>query len=518
MLYVLLAVGLLGFGFFIFRMFMGGDKRLLSNGERLEKEGKYDDAFFAYEHAVRVDPENGDARWRLANLAYKRGALSRAVSEFQSLLAIAKFPEGVREYDVRYMLGRAYMALDSLPNAFVEFYRIQQQNPGHAAANVQLGLIYAGQERLDTALKHIKRAVGMDPGNAEAHYYLGLIHAEKGNFQEAIAELEKTTRIAPQNVHANYYLGMFYKDRNMLVDAIRRFQQVVNSTQDPKLRLEGYRLLGLCYKEKGLIDETITNYEVAASQMRNIDDIETQKDILYNLGMAYTKKGEGNKAMAAWKNIEQVDSSYKDVQELINKGARGFDMKEFQHAVNSWDRLTSREGTRLRGAGLLKSKKRFDIDRLIQELGGGAEDGADLKKDNQKPLTERFLDLNNKQFVLVVQKMLRLLGFTLQKAVSSNEDTDFEEGKAVAYVATRKDPKTRKVKTYMVQVRRWRENVGPIPIGNSLDMMQELNLEHGFLFVSSMFTDAALNVARRDGRLQLVDRRGMIKVLKKIMN
>jgi HJR/Mrr/RecB family endonuclease len=101
--------------------------------------------------------------------------------------------------------------------------------------------------------------------------------------------------------------------------------------------------------------------------------------------------------------------------------------------------------------------------------------------------------------------------------VKSDADPDYDEGKAVAFVASRVHPRSKKNVTYLVQIRRFRENVGPIPVGNCLDMMQELSLENSIFFVSSSFTEAALNIVQRDNRVQLIDRTGLVKVLRKII-
>ncbi|MCK5267558.1 MAG: tetratricopeptide repeat protein [Spirochaetes bacterium] len=502
--------------FFVIRLFLNTDEKMLHKGYKLEKDGKYDDAYILYENALRKNLENYEARWRLGNLAFKKGVMMRAVSEFQTLLAIRKFPENVRLDDVRYMLGYAYLNLNSLANAFVEFYKIVEHNPNHSDANMQIGVIFAGQEKMDDALRYIKKSLSINPVNANANYYLGLICAEKGEFQDAISYLEKTIKITPNNAKANLYLGLFYKDKRMLNDAIKRFQHVANSTDDPQMRVDAYRLLGMSYKERGLIDEAITNYEAAANESRGSDNLEKRKDILYNLSMAYTKTGSGEKALAKWKDIHRVDNSYKDVEQLIIRGRSDFDYNNFIDAVNSWERIITKEGARLKGSGLLKSSKRFDIDRLIRELGGDS-GGADLKDPAGKTITEKFIDLNIRQFTIVSEKMLRILGFSIEKRISSNVDTDFEEGKALAYLAVRRNPKNRKLKRYLIQIRRWRENVGPIPIRNCIDMVQELGVSSGLFMVTSLFTDGALNASRQDGRLQLIDKRGLIKLLKKAM-
>ena len=510
------AVVLIGL-LFIFFILLKSKSRLEKKAGKLEREGKFSEAYFVYEDLLSADPSNLQARWRLAAMAMAKGAVPRAVNELQAILARKEYPDRVHEYHVRYTLGKAYLSLGSLTSACAEIYKALKINPGHPESNMLMGLLYAGQQKNQEALRFLKTAVGLKTDFGEAYYYLGLLNAETGDSQAAIEALEKASRYSASKPEADLYLGMFYKDRKMFPDAIRKLQKLIRNSENPRLRVEAHRLLGLCYKEKGLIDDAITSYEVAAEEAVHAGHTEKRKNILYDLGMAYTKKGLGDKAMAVWGDLKSQDSSYKDVNELLLKGEKGFDGKAFEHALQSWERITDKEGQRMKGAGLLKSSKRFDIDRVVRELGGAVEPGAGDPARSSKPLIERFLELNNKQFFIAGQKLLKILGFTLLKSLKSREESDFEEGKALAFAASRIHPKTRKKTIYLVQIRRFRENVGPIPVGNCLDMMDESKIDNGILFITSSYSEAALNAAKRDGRLQLVDRSGLIRVLRKFL-
>ena len=517
MIYLVISVGIILLILFVVFFLLKSKSRLQKKAKKYEKEGNFSEAYFVYEELLSVDPSNLEARWRLALMALAKGAVPRAINEMQSLLARKQYPVGVSEYQIRYALSKAYYSIESLTNSFVEAYKALKINPGHPESNLMMGLLYAGQQKNAEALKYLKTAVALKSNFNEALYYLGLLHADMGDSQAAIEALEKVSRQSESRPEANLYLGIFYKDRKMFPDAIRKLQKLIRNTTNPKYRVEGHRLLGLCYKEKGLIDDAITSYEVAVKEAGHSGHSEKQKNMMYDLGMAYTKKGQGDKAMAVWGELKNVDSSYKDVKELLIKGEKGFDGKAFEHALQSWERLTDKEGQRIKGTGILKSSKRFDVDRVVSELGGAIDTSGGDPSRAKRPVLENFLELNNKQFSIVSQRILKVLGFTIVKSMTSKEDSDFEEGKAVAFIANRIHNKTRKNTTYLVQIRRWRENVGPIPIGNCLDMMDESKINNGVLLVTSSFTEAALTAAQRDGRMQLIDRTGLLKVLRKIM-
>lgn len=72
--------------------------RAFSNGETLEREGKYEQAMFSYAEAFRLEPESGeyrvrflgardkaaDERWRRGNELYERGEFEAALNDFRN--------------------------------------------------------------------------------------------------------------------------------------------------------------------------------------------------------------------------------------------------------------------------------------------------------------------------------------------------------------------------------------------------------------------------------------------------
>ena len=74
-------------------------------------------------------------------------------------------------------------------------------------------------------------------------------------------------------------------------------------------------LLGVCYRELGMLDLAMKQFEDAAKEILTMDA--TKKEIVYNLGVGYEKMGEREKSLNCMKQIYEADYGYKDVAERV---------------------------------------------------------------------------------------------------------------------------------------------------------------------------------------------------------
>ena len=74
-------------------------------------------------------------------------------------------------------------------------------------------------------------------------------------------------------------------------------------------------LLGVCYRELGMLDLAMKQFEDAAKEIMTMDPM--KKEIVYNLGIVYDKMGEREKSLNCMKQIYEADYGYKDVAERV---------------------------------------------------------------------------------------------------------------------------------------------------------------------------------------------------------
>jgi tetratricopeptide (TPR) repeat protein len=156
-----------------------------------EKLGKYDDALLAYGDAIAADPMTlaprlGRGRVRLARREY-----SLAVGELELALKVA---------------------------------------PNDAAVMRDLGRAYFAMRDLRQAVPMLERSVALDARNAETHYALGIVYHEVGRAGEAAKHLSAAVELAPPDAawRGNAFRQLGYAERanhnrNGAISAWRRY-------------------------------------------------------------------------------------------------------------------------------------------------------------------------------------------------------------------------------------------------------------------------------------------------------
>lgn len=116
----------------------------------------------------------------------------------------------------------------------------------------------------------------------------------------------------PNDLQFRYELGVQYYIRSMFNEAIEEFQL---AQRNPQRRTRALYYLGLCFKEKGLLDMGFEQLKKAASEITLMDEI--KKDVVYEMGILADQMGRKDEAVGYFKEIYAVDIKYRDVAKRI---------------------------------------------------------------------------------------------------------------------------------------------------------------------------------------------------------
>ena len=127
------------------------------------------------------------------------------------------------------------------------------------------------------------------------------------SFKQGVAE-----NLSPEDYDTHYNLGIAYREMGLVDEAIGEFEIAVASRD---YFIGCCSLLGLCFRDKGEIDTAIQWYA------RGLDEpgiLEQEKHaLLYELGEAYETAGDLESARKAFAAISVTDGGYRDVGERL---------------------------------------------------------------------------------------------------------------------------------------------------------------------------------------------------------
>ncbi len=131
-------------------------------------------------------------------------------------------------------------------------------------------------------------------------------------FEEFKKGIEK--QVEPEDIETHYNLGIAYKEMGLIDDAIREFQ---TSRNDPRFYVQSMTMLGICYMDKGLYPIAIKAFKEALENIETRD--ESYWGALYDLAAAYEKNGEIEKAFELFTDIYGWNSKFRDVGERLSQ-------------------------------------------------------------------------------------------------------------------------------------------------------------------------------------------------------
>jgi len=144
-----------------------------------------------------------------------------------------------------------------------------------------------------------------------------LAAAKKKRAEMLIDEARKRVERNPTDLQLRFELGEHLMNADHYREALPELQR---ARQNPNARLKAMNLLGLCYRELGMLDLAMKQLEDAAREILSMDAM--KKEIVYNLGLVYEQMGEREKSLACMKQIYEADYGYKDVAGRVESSYR----------------------------------------------------------------------------------------------------------------------------------------------------------------------------------------------------
>jgi tetratricopeptide (TPR) repeat protein len=145
-----------------------------------------------------------------------------------------------------------------------------------------------------------------------AEKYGQLRAAKVSRAEILIADAQERVARNPTDLQLRFELGENFFNAGRFREAVPELQR---ARQNPHARLKAMNVLGCCYGELGMLDLALKQLEDASREISSMDAM--KKEIVYNLGLAYERAGDPEKALACMKQIYEVDYGYRDVARRV---------------------------------------------------------------------------------------------------------------------------------------------------------------------------------------------------------
>lgn len=124
--------------------------------------------------------------------------------------------------------------------------------------------------------------------------------------QKLVSELDSA------DTESHYNLGIAYKEMGLFDDAIAEFNQ---AAADPARALDCITLKGQCYTESGDTDAAMSEFKNGLAHESVTD--ESRMSLNFEIGMLHQMNGQLLEALESFQLVAEKDSFFRDVSELI---------------------------------------------------------------------------------------------------------------------------------------------------------------------------------------------------------
>jgi tetratricopeptide (TPR) repeat protein len=319
-------------------------KLLRELGQLYHQTGQDQEEVEIYSRITEIDPLDAAA------LRLGKDASARASMSTGGWAQAESYRELIKDKDVAVSLeqqSRMRLTGEALDQQIAELQTRQQAEPQNVDLTRRLGALYEQKDEIESAIKWYQRAVDLTGGSdaglvrkvsdlkmrgaerdiaAHEEFLAGhakkdavraqrteeLLAAKKKRAGMLIEETKKQLERNPTDLQLRFELGEHFVNAQQFREAVPELQR---ARQNPNARLKAMNLLGVCYRELGMLDLAMKQFEDAAREIVTMDPM--KKEIVYNLGIVYEKMGEGEKSLNCMKQIYEADYGYKDVAERV---------------------------------------------------------------------------------------------------------------------------------------------------------------------------------------------------------
>jgi len=146
------------------------------------------------------------------------------------------------------------------------------------------------------------------PDHAER---VGQLNADKLSFQ--VSECQKRVEKYGADLAIRFEMGVLYFQAGKIGEAIKEFQK---ARENPHKRIAALNFLAQCFAKRKIFDLAAETLQDAIKEKPVFD--EEKKELFYNLGSVFESMGKEEEAIAQFKLIYKVDSSYRDVAAKVD--------------------------------------------------------------------------------------------------------------------------------------------------------------------------------------------------------
>ncbi len=265
--------------------------------------------------------ERGEADYQ--DLIRNKGEASRLEHSghtFRTAEGLAQLIEAAKEdiiasdtADNRRRLAELLVEAERFEEA-IEAYQSVQEKLGLTDPAIEQAILKVQIIRFDSGIRE-QEALANDEHLSDNEREAAREEADrlrKNKVHALLDSMRDRVRRFPNQVEDRFQLARMLMDDGEVDEAISHLQKLQSH---PKLSVTATLYLGRCFYNKRVYDLAVEQFQKVIEDLKNMTTV--KKDAYYDLAKTYEALGDTEQALACYKTIYAVDTSYRDVGEVI---------------------------------------------------------------------------------------------------------------------------------------------------------------------------------------------------------
>jgi tetratricopeptide (TPR) repeat protein len=199
---------------------------------------QYSDAAHYLDSALKMNPDDVEARYHLGRVRYQQNQFDLAIAAFQEV--IKRDPRNVKAFD---NLGLTLEAKNQVEAATVAYKRAIELDEAAASHSDQpylnLGALLSKSNRIDEAIPLLARAAEIAPAEFKVHYELAKAYFASSQWEPARQQAEAAVNLNPKDSSSHYLLGRVYQRLGRKELANQEFRATAELIRDKDAKSSG---------------------------------------------------------------------------------------------------------------------------------------------------------------------------------------------------------------------------------------------------------------------------------------
>ncbi|HTZ38683.1 MAG TPA: tetratricopeptide repeat protein, partial [Syntrophales bacterium] len=269
----------------------------------LSGQGRMEEATWQCNEALRIKPDDSDARYNLANILVREAKYPEAIAQYREVLRTA--PENIM---ARNNLALCLVQVGERREAAEQFQEILRLNPQFGPAKQNLSMLAAAEEKTKQPAGAGSAPGAIAGGSLKESMRLGHEAVKKGDLDGATVHFREAVRLAPEDPAARIGLGLALAYKREFDDAIVQFRAAQKLSPN---NAEVLNSLGVALMQKGQLDE-------AQACLQKAIKLKPRFSKAYNsLGVLLARKGQLDEAVVQFQQALRIDPSNKDAEKNL---------------------------------------------------------------------------------------------------------------------------------------------------------------------------------------------------------